>query len=304
MARLINNTASFLVYSNLFIAACALSLAAETFVLLDLPEQSAWYLLLLFCCTLFVYSLHYYRKTKKPVTGDRLEWCRRHPAVLPATLLISAGLIAGGVVRHFDAIFLTEGRLHYSNLAWFILVPLVALAYSHPLVPRSNKALRQIGWLKMGFLSAVWAFTTTWLPVLMLVPGEHTYGPAAMAALFLHRFFFIAPLSVLFNIRDYEEDKAAGVRTIAVAWGPGKTLQRVKWLSLLTGLLSSAGLAQVFHLYHPAHLAALLMPQLLIFLYFHRFDPGKEEAFFVWRHDGLMILKALLLIFALLSFTM
>lgn len=304
MARLINNTVYFLVYSNLFIAACALSLAAETFVLLDLPAQSAWYLLLLFCCTLFVYSLHYYRKTKKNMTDDRLEWCRRHPAVLPATLLISAGLIAGGVFRHFEAIFLVDGHLHYSNLAWFILVPLVALAYSHPLLPRSNKALRQIGWLKMGFLSAVWAFTTTWLPVLMLVPGEHAPGLTAMTALFLQRFFFMAPLSVLFNVRDHEEDKAAGVRTIAVAWGPAKTLRRVKWLSLMAGLLSSAWLAVVFHLYHPAQLAALAMPQLLIFLYFHRFDPGRQEAFFVWRHDGLMILKALLLIFALLSFSM
>lgn len=297
--------ASFLVYTNIFISTCALALACETFVLLKLPSSINWYLLLLFLCTLFVYNLHYYVKTNKPKTDSRLEWCRKNKPLLLAAIILSALFIAGGVIFHFNAIFLKNGNINYSNVAWFIIIPLIALGYSHPLTPWNKKGLRHIGWLKMAALSFIWSFTTTVLPVLMLVPGHwDKNNTLQVIVLFIDRFCFMAPLSVLFNINDHEEDKADGVKTIAVILGPEKTLRYGKWFSLIMNILTSALLIYVFRLYHPAYYVAVLIPAVLVFLSFHRFIPAGEESFFVMRYDGLMIVKALLLIFALLTFSL
>lgn len=48
--------------------------------------------------------------------------------------------------------------------------------------------------------------------------------------LFLYQFIFIMALCVLFNIKDYEEDKKDGVNTVAVMAGPQATLHTGKWV--------------------------------------------------------------------------
>lgn len=292
---------AFLVYSNLFIAACAFTLTWETFCLLHLPASINWYLLLMFLCSLFVYSLHYFVKRKKEITDSRLTWCRNNISLLRTIIFLSFIFIIGGVIWHYEFIFTRTGHFNYRNLAWFIIIPLLALGYSYPLNPWNKKSLRQIGWLKMASLSFIWSFTTVVLPVLMLTDTIHDHpGNRQVAVLFIHRFFFIAALSFLFNINDHEEDKKEGIKTIAVLLGPGKSLQYGKWIMLPANALSAALLLYCFKLNQPVYYAALLIPVILLFLLYQRFPNRKDEAAFVIRNDGLMIVKALLLIFAVL----
>ena len=292
----------FIVYSNLFIAACALALTYESFCMLRLPSSLNWYLLLIFLCTVFVYSLHYFVKSKKEKSDSRLEWCRKNNWILPVIILLSFVFITGGVIWHYKMIFIKDGHFNYPNLAWFIIIPLLALGYSYPLNPWNKKSLRQVGWLKMASLSFIWSFTTVVLPVLML-PGsnevENNYS--LVAILFIHRFFFIASLGFLFNINDYEEDKKDGINTIVVMLGPEKSLQTGKWVVLLLNIVSSVLLFYYFNLDRIAYISALLIPVILLFVLYQAFSTSKNEIDFVIRHDGLMILKALLLIFAVLT---
>jgi 4-hydroxybenzoate polyprenyltransferase len=288
---------SFLVYSNIFISCCSLALTCETFYLLHLPASLNWYLLLMFLCTLFIYSLHYYVKSKKEKTDARLEWCRRNRNLLLLLIVLSSIFIAGGVSWHYQSIFLHHSKFNYRNFAWFIIIPLLSLGYSHPLNPWSRKSLRQIGWLKMVSLSFIWGFTTVVLPVLMW-PDENITGTIQLVVLFFQRFFFIAALSVLFNVSDYEEDKNDGIKTIAVLYGVQKTLQYGKWLMTVANLLTGLLLIHYFRLSHPLYVAAVLTPVIILFLLYHYFYTGSDEASFAIRYDGLMILKALLLIFA------
>jgi 4-hydroxybenzoate polyprenyltransferase len=274
-------------------------LAVETFYLLHLPSSLNWYLLLLFLCTLFVYSLHYLVKSRTPKTDTRLEWCRRNRPLLIFLIVLSFVLIAGGVYWHFKSIFLHHGRFNYRNFTWFIIIPLIALSYSYPISPWSRKSLRQIGWLKMLSLSFTWSFATVVLPVLMW-PDENITGSIQLIVLFFQRFFFIATLSILFNVRDYEEDKKDEVRTIAVIAGPETTLLYSKWIMTAVNLLACLLLVYQFDLWQPEFMAAVFIPALILFLSMQHFYTGGDEARFVFLYDGLMILKALLLIFAVL----
>lgn len=296
----LRNFTRFFVYSNLFIGLCATALAAETFVLLQLPASLRWYLPLLGCCTVFVYCLHYFVKNNTHKNDSRLQWCRQNRSLLMLLMFASAGAIAGTVLWHFNAIFLHNGGINWNNIALFILIPFLALAYSHPLNPWNKKSLRQSGWLKLALLSFTWSFTTTVLPVAMLVT-DHSPAPYPLLVLFIHRFFFMAALSVLFNIRDYEVDKADGVKTIAVLLGPAQSLQKGKWLTALLQVASTVWLIVSFGLYAPAYYLALGIPVVLVYLAYQSFRKSDEEVFFVLRYDGLMIVKALLLIFALLT---
>lgn len=286
-------------YSNLFIACCALALTLETFYLLKIPDSLNWFLLLTFLSTLFVYSLHYYSKTHNKGTG-RLGWNYENRKHIKIIIILSLFFIVGGVAWHYKAIFFPEGKFSVRNFIWFVIVPFVSLAYSHPLNPWSKKSLRQTGWLKLFSLSFVWSFTTVLLPIIMW-SGASDCDPAQIAILFLQRFIFMMALSVLFNIKDSEEDKKEGIRTYAVIYGPEKILQVGKWSFLILNLITGCLLLYYFELLNTVYWIAVLIPILLILYSYQYFKPKIEIAWFVFRYDGLMIVKALLLIFAILS---
>ncbi|HWR32564.1 MAG TPA: UbiA family prenyltransferase [Chitinophagaceae bacterium] len=240
----------------------------------------------------------------KGKSDSRLDWCKKNRKLLLSIISLSFLLIAGGVTWHYKMIFIKNGHLNYSNFAWFILIPLLALSYSYPLIPWNKKSLRQVGWLKMASLSFIWSFTTVLLPLLMYPAKNDIENKVALvSSLFIHRFFFIASLVFLFNINDYEEDKQDGIKTIAVILGPQNSLKKGKWVVLIINTATSLLLWYNFNMHHLAIIGGLFIPVMLLFLLYLRFSGQKDEAGFVIRYDGLMILKAMLLIFAVLILT-
>lgn len=289
----------FIVFSNFFIGLCALGLTMETFVLLDLPISINWYLLLIFLCTIFIYSLHYYVKSFTSKNDTRLQWCRVNRPLLRLIVFTSPLLCIGIAIIHYRPLFLGNGQLNYSNLAWLILISSLTLAYSYPIIPGLKKSLRRVGWAKMASLSFIWSFATVIVPVLLSSTDQtKLINRIDVAALFTHRFLFIASLGFLFNILDYYEDKEDGITTAAVWLGPAKSLSTGKWLTVIAGLISSGWLIHQFNLYRPEFYAALAFPVMLLFLSFRNPYKSNDEAVIVLRYDGLMIVKALLLIFA------
>ncbi len=292
----------FLVYTNIFIGSCALALTWETFLLLQLPASLNWYLLLIFGATLFIYNLHYYAKLSGSKDDSRLHWCRANAKLMLGFVTGSFLFILGGVFWHRAAIFGTPGHWHTRNLIIFLIIPVLALGYTFPIFPK-KKSLRQIGWLKMITLSFIWTFSTLLLPLLLNDPASLTNESwLKVLSLFLQRFIFIAALSLLFNINDHEEDMRDGIRTFAVALGPEQSLRRGKWLMILLNSASLAWVLYGFGLLQPAPIAASVLFLLILFRAFDRFRPDPLESRFVMRYDGLMLIQALLLIFAISLF--
>ena len=85
--------------------------------------------------------------------------------------------------------------------------------------------------------------------------------------------------------------------------GPGKSILYGKWLMLLMNAVAAFFLLHYFELNNPLFYAALLLPVIIVFLLYHQFSPMKDETTFIIRYDGMMIVKALLLIFALLIYS-
>lgn len=275
-----------------------MALTLETFTVLGLPGTLNWYIWLAGLSTFFIYNLHYYKKISGGKEHNRLQWGLRHRRFQLYSIIGSLLLMLGGIITHHTQIFFYNGRLHYSSLTGFFIIAILSLAYSHPFTQRKKKTLRQIGWLKMVTLSFVWSFATSILPVLMLPPDVQATDTVLLLSLFSHRFFFIASLAILFNVYDYREDKEENIRTIAVIAGPAKTLHYCKWVMLLLNTVAALWLImQMADIHWPVNIA-LAIPIMVLWWLYHFFRQGNTEADFYLRHDGLMLVKALLLIFA------
>jgi 4-hydroxybenzoate polyprenyltransferase len=281
-------TAAFFYY-NFFIAACAASLVIETAHLFKLLPGIYWFALLVFCCTANIYTFHYYQKIPKQKQDERTELYRKNKNLVIFLLVAGCITISFLLITHRNVLFTAK------TIFWILLIPIISIGYSFPFLP-GKKSLRHIGWLKLPLLSFVWSFTTVMLPALFSENKE--INPAQLWILFFHRFFFIATLAVLFNIRDYDEDKRDGVITPAVKLGPAKILFAGKWLMSMLNLAMSILLCRFFNLHSPLQYAAVLIPVIVLFCFFHFFRPAKNELQFSFLHDGLIPVKVLLLIFA------
>jgi 4-hydroxybenzoate polyprenyltransferase len=286
--KIITGAASVFFYCNIFIAACAASLVYETIHLLHSVPGNHWFPILVFCCTLNIYTFHYYLKSRKPDDDPRLEWYRKNKTAVLLLLVAVSSVIAYLIITHFNIIFSKE------NIPWSLLIPFLSIAYSFPFLPR-GKALRHFGWLKLPLLSFVWSFTTVLLPVFFFT--NEKIQPQIWV-LFANRFFFIMALCVLFNVRDYEEDKNDRVITPVVALGTKNILLYGKWLMVFLNLIAAVLVCRYFNLDSDFQYFAVFTPVLLLFLLFHYFSFSRNEIEFLVLHDGLMPVKALLLIFA------
>ena len=298
-----NQLKRFFVYSNIFISLCAVALTYESFLLLHIKESMNWLLTLIFLCTLFVYNLHYYKKAKKDKSDDRINWCRQHIRFVKALLVLSFIFIIGGLVFHFESIFSYHDGFNVKNLIIILVIPILALGYSTPIFPGTRKSLREVGWLKAILLSFTWSFTTVILPAMMQPDKSDFYTQHLhLPILFANRFIFIAALCFLFNINDIAEDRKDGIKTLAAILGEKKSLKTGAWLMLIINLILALILLSGLELNHWSFYIASFIPVILLLLLFLRFKPSENIADFVLKHDGLMMIKSLLLILAILIF--
>ena len=167
--------------------------------------------LLVVAATLVTYNLDAalpFKYRLPPGTSGRKGWQQRHrPALL--ALAIGAGLT--------DVyLLLADGWVRFLPL----LLPLTALAvgYSWPVLRWRGRwrAIREVPLLKVFLIAGVWTAVTGGLPALAL------HQPlAAEAGLLAQRFCLVTGLAIVFDIRDYSRDRAAGLCTFPVVLGVG-----------------------------------------------------------------------------------
>lgn len=285
----------FLVFSNIFISVCAAILTAETFIVFN-TNPVYWFIALIFVCTQVIYSFHYLAKCKSAKTDQRLEWTRKNKKILVAVTCCGLTIAALIILTHIPAFIFKEKQLSSTKILLAVLIPVLALSYSHRLLPGIKQSIRQLGWLKPVHLSFIWAFTTVVLPLIFLFPGS--IFNTGVGILLLQHFIFILSLAFLFNINDMEEDKVDGLNTFAVVYGPEISLQYGKWMMVFANSMTSFLLINYFHLHQAITIICIYAPVLVLYYLYNRFKVSADDAMFTIRYDGMMVLKAAMLIFA------
>jgi 1,4-dihydroxy-2-naphthoate octaprenyltransferase len=266
----------FFVYSNLFIASCAVLMVSQSYQLLLHADPDPYLLAFVFFSTICSYSFHWYLSSDSAPGSSRSLWQQQNHYIHVIFFII--GLIGSAIF------FFTLSRHWF----WLLLSAVPTFLYTAPKIPNKYfRALRKIALGKTIFLSMVWMYVTTILPVVI----NDTVWRADTILFVASRFFLIYAICILFDRRDREEDKAKGIRSLITFLNEGG-IKTLFILSLLIFGISTFGLG--FYQYSAITVFLLLIPGIITsFLYNYAWKKSSDILYY-FTLDGLMALSSVL----------
>jgi 4-hydroxybenzoate polyprenyltransferase len=274
----LRKTVDFLVYSNLFIAGCAvLMLQQSSWLLLDMPAGN--YLTgFVFFSTICSYSFHWYLTSSSVLPSVRVQWTRRFHYFHLALFLIG---LAGAAVFFYYLL---------PHWHWLAIAAVATFLYSAPKIPHPwFRALRKVAFGKTIFLSFVWMYVTTILPVVI---ADKEWTPA-VTLFAIGRFFLIYAICILFDYRDRQDDKAAGIRSL-ITYFNEKGIRLIFAFSLV--VFGVATLWLLSYNYTIGTVAILLLPGIITACLYNFAIRHFSDMFYYMVLDGLMALSAFIML--------
>jgi len=282
----------FLLFSNLFIALCAVAQGLVTYHLLQVPADR-YVLAFLFFSTIGLYNFSMLlAKPKDPHNSPylRVRWIFSHHRLIISITLISI----------LSIIPLGLWYLSIESKLLMIFTGLLAVGYNVPFLTLNQQkiGLRNIPGIKLFLIALVWSVSCVLLPIIEL---ERSYqiniSSAETLLLVFKRFLFIAAITVPFDIRDLFQDKLYTLKTIPVMLGEHKAYIFCQFLLLgylaLLLLFNQATLPDIMGLS-----LTLILTGWLIF----KSNIRKNEYYYFFYLDGTMLLQYLaILLFSYLS---
>ncbi len=278
----------FLIFSNVFIALCAVAQGLVTYHLLGVEPVPA-ILALLFFATLTVYNfstLIQKASIHKRSVYRRVRWTFWHyRLIVSVTIIATLSLIP---------LFLF---LSLSAKVFLIFLGLISIGYSLPLFSINNKkfGLRNIPGLKLFLIALVWSASTVTLPIIE-INEAHLLDVNFQDIILLSakRFLFIAAITVPFDIRDFFQDKIYELKTIPTVFG-----ERKAYLFCQLLLLAYLILLFIFNKGFDFDFLALTSTIILTGWLIFKSNWKKNEYYYFLFLDGMMILQyAMLLLFS------
>lgn len=276
MVRFLKASFDFFVFSSLYIVCCAAIMVWQSFYVFGLPVH---YDFLLFVCsgTLCSYSFHWYLTPAAFGGSYRTNWSVRYKWLHLSLFLIS--LVA-------SVYYVWQLRVHWQ---WLLVTALITFLYSAPKMPyRPSLFLRKIAIAKTIFLAYAWAHITAFLPLELY---DHSWTSSQLTFV-VSRFYLIYPICILFDYRDREDDRKAGIRSMITQFDE-RGVDVVFWGSMITFFISSG--LMFFQGISLAFVIALTIPGILVSILYQPSKRNISDYFYYFILDGLMMLSALLL---------
>ncbi len=286
MKKLVKPVVDFLLFSNVFMALCAVAQALVTFHLIGSKPQYT-VLALLFTSTIGVYNFSILlSKPTEPKKSEyvRIRWFFSHHRLMVTFTIVS-------ILSLVPLFFLisTESRL------LLIFLGIISFSYSIPMFTLGDKkfGLRHIPGLKQFLITLVWTMGSVLLPILEAKNMHLTnISMRDISILLAKRFLFIGALTVPFDIRDLFDDRRLGVRTIPVIWGEKRAYLFCQ--VLLAGYIVLMFLYRNNGFNHDFW--ALTLTAILAGWLIFKSEWEKNEYYYFFYMDGVLILQYLLLL--------
>jgi 4-hydroxybenzoate polyprenyltransferase len=267
---------NFFVYSNLFIAGCALAMAWHSYHLLLHTAPHAYFMSFVFFATMCSYSFHWYLTTDSVLVSPRTQWQRTNRnlhLVFFMTGLAGACLFLYFLLPHWP---------------WLVVSAIITFLYSAPKIPHPYfRMLRKVALGKTIFLAFVWTYVTSMLPLLISgVKWKPDYYLFVAS-----RFFLIYAICILFDYRDREDDKAHGIRSLITLLNE-KGITNLFTVSIL--VFAVATVSMLFFGYSIVTILILLLPGIITAAVYNYARTNFSDMFYYLALDGLMALSAIL----------
>jgi 4-hydroxybenzoate polyprenyltransferase len=266
----------FFVYSNLFIAACAVLMAGQSYQLLIHTAPEPDFIGFVFFSTLCSYSFHWYLSYEPAPVSSRTLWQQHNHYI--HTILLVAGFAGSAIF------FLFLAKYWF----WLSLAAIATFLYSAPKLPdKYFRLLRRIALGKTIFLAMVWMYVTTILP--LIISKVIWHGDAYL--FIISRFFMIYAICILFDYRDREDDKSKGIRSL-ITYLSETGVRNLFIFSILVFVISTTCL--LFYQYSPLTVSILLLPGIITAALYNYARKKFSDILYYFFLDGLMALSALL----------
>ncbi|MBB1284979.1 UbiA family prenyltransferase [Flavisolibacter sp. BT320] len=262
----------FFVFTSLFIACCAILMVYQAFLLFGVQFPLALYGFVFFgaVCS---YNFHWFLTPPDiPGTSPKQQW---NLANRRLHLLLS---VAGGIGAAVCSVLLLE------HWIWLCVTALLTFLYSAPMIPlRPFIWLRKIAIAKTIYLAFSWAHITASLPLLVQdsFAAEHGWYLA-------NRFFFIYAICIVFDRRDVESDRKAGIRSL-ITWLSEKGVDRLFWATQFLVLVTTVVLTRWIAI---SEAILLLIPAIIMGLLYKSSKQNRSDYLYYFLLDGLMALSA------------
>lgn len=286
MKKLFKPVLDLLLFSNGFMALCAVAQALVTFQLIG-AKPVYTVVALLFTSTLGVYNFCVLVANRESRDRSHLiyvRWFYQH-----YRLMVSITIVCMLSLIPLFFLISVESRL------LLIFLAIISFAYGLPIFTIGDQkfGLRNIPGLKPFLITVVWTLSTVLLPILEAQDLHRTtISMHDTTLLIAKRFLFIGALSIPFDIRDIFEDRKSGLRTIPVMIGEqGAYLFCQGMLALYIVLLfffRNNGFSLDFF---ALTLTAVLMGWLIF-----RSKWEKDVYYYFFFMDGVLILQYVLLV--------
>lgn len=279
-------TMHYLVNSNLFISLAALCSVELTYVQLtgDLGLSSLSFLLFFGTWHTYLAQRLVRIDQRKQHQGSGMSyWLLDHKWFVRIMLLV--GFTASAVCFVY---------LHLATQLTIVALAVVSMLYALPVFYWKGvwMRMRDVGVTKPLILGLVWAISTTWLPVMELGVA-HT---ADVYWLMLERTLFFVAICVPFDVKDMDFDsETMKYKTIPLMFGLNGT-KLITWLLLAACAVVVLLRHSLMDAYSLTALAGYMLALLVTAVLVGQMSQKKDEYFFTFWMDGLLILLPVLVI--------
>lgn len=284
--RALLSVLDFLLFSNVFIAICAVAQGLVTYHLLRV-NPDPYILGFLFFATIGLYNFSMLlSKPAKPESSPyiRVRWIfSHHRMIISITLISILCLIPLGL-----------WYLSIESKVLMIFTGLLAIGYNVPFLTLNQHkiGLRNIPGIKLFLIALVWSISCVLLPIVELERSHQINVSSAETLLLVaKRFLFIAAITVPFDIRDLFQDKLYALKTIPVMLGERKAYIFCQFL--LVGYLA---LLLIFRQASYGDVIATTLTMVLTGWLIFKSNIQKNEYYYFFFLDGTMLLQYLILI--------
>ncbi|MFI5155087.1 MAG: UbiA family prenyltransferase [Chitinophagales bacterium] len=267
----------FFIFSSLYISLCAVVMVWQTYYLVLHSMPPFHFFAFVFFATMCSYNFHWWLTPESAGFSDRIQWAAGHKGW--HLWLCFLGL-AG------TAISFLYIREHWIALAFGAFITFL---YSAPKLPQPIfRSLKKIAIGKTLFLSFVWTYVTSVLPV--FIDNKLLQGESLLFA--VGRFGLIYAICILFDYRDREDDKRDGIRSMITYFGE-KGIDLIFSISLSIFVIST--LILYYYNYPIQMLLIILFPGLLVAGLYRYAKRNFSDYLYYFVLDGLMMLSGLLI---------
>lgn len=265
----------FFLFTSIYIAVCCVVMIYHSYSLFDIPVNLN-FLLFAFSGTLCSYNFHWYLTPSLYGLSKKAAWSVKNK-VLHAIIFFL------GVV---GAIYFGIKLLPYWE--WLLVTAFITFLYSAPKIPyKSFVWLRKIAIAKTIFLAYSWTHITAFLPIQL----SGVTWQNAHYLFVVNRFFLIYPICILFDLRDREEDKREGIRSMITEY-PVEGVNRIFWGSMIVFMATIVGM--YFTGVSIPELVTLFIPGIILAILYSYSQKTLSDYYYYFVLDGLMMLSGLL----------